>query len=131
MKHLVVSPEKDPGMEAVLMEDEKADDNPAGLKTEEPDEYDIDEPVVDGHNGEKQQQNNKPDNIAIGMCAFLIVSMVSPAERKLFTVAASTKKKDPSRMLDFFFPILLNSYQIGSPREKYSQSCTHYLLFFV
>lgn len=97
MKHLVVSPEKDPGMEGILMEDEKADDNPAGLKTEEPDEYDIEEPAVDGHNGEKQQQNNKPDNIAIGMCAFLTVSMVSPVERKLCVHRGCFHKKRPQQ----------------------------------
>lgn len=100
MKHLVVSPEKHPGM---LMEDEKADDNPAGLKTEEPDEYDIEEPAVDGNNGEKQQQNNKPDNIAIGMCAFLTVSMVSPAERKVGVHRGCSHKKRPQQNALYIF----------------------------
>lgn len=97
-----MSPEKDPGMEGMLMEDGKADDNPTGLKTEEPDEYDIEEPAVDGHNGEKQQQNNKPDNIAIGMCAFLTASTVSPAERKLAICRGCFHKKRPQQNAWFF-----------------------------
>lgn len=54
------------------MSDEKADEDLAGLKTEEQDEYDVDEPVLDAG----KQLGNKPENVGIGTSAFLTSSRV-------------------------------------------------------
>lgn len=58
-------PERDPGVEGEPMGNDKADEDLAGLKTEDQDEYDVEEPVLDN-----KPQNNKPENIGIGTSAF-------------------------------------------------------------
>lgn len=55
------------------MGDEKADEDLAGLKTEDQDEYDVVEPVLDAG----KPLNNKPENVGIGTSAFPTASTVS------------------------------------------------------
>lgn len=64
--------ETDPGMEGMLIGQEKADETPNGQKIEEPEEYDADEQVVGGDADEqvvggvdleKQQQSKQAENI--------------------------------------------------------------------
>lgn len=86
VKQFVVPPEKDPGAEGVPMGDEKADEDIAALKTEDQDEYDVEEPVLDAD----KQLNNKPDNVGIGTSASPTASTVSakfPAERDFLSHA--------------------------------------------
>lgn len=66
-------PEKDPGAEGEPMGNEKPDEDLVGLKTEDQDEYDVEEPVLDAG----KPLNNKPENVGIGMSAFLTASTVS------------------------------------------------------
>lgn len=55
------------------MGNEKADEDLAGLKTEDQDEYDVVEPVLDAG----KPLNNKPENVGIGTSAFPTASTVS------------------------------------------------------
>lgn len=68
-----VPPEKEPGAEGVLMGEEKGDEDVAALQTEDQDEYDVEEPVLDAD----KPLNNKPDNVAIGTSAVPAASTVS------------------------------------------------------
>lgn len=70
---MVVPPEKNPGAEGVALGDEKADEDVAALKTEDQDEYDVDEPLLDAD----KQLNSKPENAGIGTFAFPTASTVS------------------------------------------------------
>lgn len=70
---MVVPPEKNPGEEGVPMGDERADEDVAALKTEDQDEYDVEEPVLDAD----KQLNNKPENVGIGTSAFPTAATVS------------------------------------------------------
>ncbi|KAM9393472.1 uncharacterized protein KZ484_004610 isoform 2-T2 [Pholidichthys leucotaenia] len=54
--------EADPGMEGMLIDRGKVEDNPVGQKLEEPDEYDAEEQVVGGVDLEKRQQSNRENN---------------------------------------------------------------------
>lgn len=55
-------PEKNPGAEALPIGEEKADEDVAALKTEDQNEYDLEEQMQDAD----KQLNNKPDNLGIG-----------------------------------------------------------------
>lgn len=66
-------PEANAGAEDVLMDEEKADEDVAALKTEDQDEYDVEEPVLDAD----KQLNNKAENAGIGMLAFPPASTAS------------------------------------------------------
>ncbi|XP_030273097.1 Golgi membrane protein 1 isoform X1 [Sparus aurata] len=55
--------EADPGMEGMLAGKVKADETPAGQKTEEPEDYDAEEQVEAGVDAERQQQNKRPESL--------------------------------------------------------------------
>lgn len=63
---MVAPPEKAPGADAVPMGEEKADEDVAALKTEDQNEYDLEEQVPEAD----KQPNNKPENVGIGTSAF-------------------------------------------------------------
>lgn len=54
---------EDPGMEGMLAGKVKADETPAGQKTEEPEDYDAEEQVEAGVDAERQQQNKRPESL--------------------------------------------------------------------
>lgn len=62
---MVVPPENIPGADGLPLGEEKADEDVAVLKTEDQDEYDVEEPVLDAD----KQLNNKPENVGIGTSA--------------------------------------------------------------
>uniref|UniRef100_A0A8C8DCM6 Golgi membrane protein 1 n=1 Tax=Oryzias sinensis TaxID=183150 RepID=A0A8C8DCM6_9TELE len=55
--------EVDPGLENMLISQEKAEDRPVGQRPEEPDEYDAEEQEVDGVDMEKENQSMLTENI--------------------------------------------------------------------
>lgn len=57
------SEKKDPGAEGEPMGNEKPDEDLVGLKTEDQDEYDVEEPVLDAG----KPLNNKPENVGIDL----------------------------------------------------------------
>lgn len=61
-------PKADPGMEGMLAGKVKADETPAGQKTEEPEDYDAEEQVEAGVDAERQQQNKRPESLGMYVC---------------------------------------------------------------